>query len=175
MLSPFGAVVLFAVLFVAGVRKKKNDAAVLWRGYVRHVLTGAGWCLAATIVYVFGITAYYNSPQGPLTLIFFGPAAVSLGGVIGAVVWIVKPFKPPRYKTVIRRFPKGRGTWDAEFELTGAALESAQRLLQISDPSTLSPLWKIPVQSLGELGTELQVAFDRSDCDYYLCPRERAS
>jgi Na+-transporting NADH:ubiquinone oxidoreductase subunit NqrD len=82
-------VTVYVVLFIAGVRRKKQGWNVLVGSYVRHLFGGAGVALAFAVVLVFASTAYYNSPQGPLALIVLGPAAVFLGGLVGVFRWLI--------------------------------------------------------------------------------------
>jgi len=58
-------VAIYIVLFIAGVRRKKQGWNVLVGSYVRHLFGGAGVALVLALVLVFALTAYYNSPQGP--------------------------------------------------------------------------------------------------------------
>jgi hypothetical protein len=78
----FAAAVLavYLVLFIVGVRRKAQRWTDLITSYVRHLLGGAGVALAVSVAVMFALTAYSNSAQGPLALIFLGPLAVFVGG-----------------------------------------------------------------------------------------------
>ena len=78
------------LLFIAGMRGKKQEWNVLVGSYVRHLFGGAGVALALAVVLVFALTAYYDSPQGPLALIFLGPVAVFVGGLVGVWRWLIR-------------------------------------------------------------------------------------
>jgi hypothetical protein len=54
---------VYVVLFIAGVRRKKQGWSVLVVSYIRHLFGGAGVALAVAVVLVFTLTAYYNSPS----------------------------------------------------------------------------------------------------------------
>jgi len=86
-------ILVYLFLFIAGVRRKKQVWTSLVGGYLKHLFGGAGMALALAIVVVFGKTAYYNSPQGPLALIFVGPVALFVGGLLGISRWLLK--EPP--------------------------------------------------------------------------------
>jgi hypothetical protein len=83
-------VATYVDLFIAGVRRKKQEWNVLVGSCVRHLFGGAGVALVLAVVLVFALTAYYNSPQGPLTLIFLGPLTVFVGGLVGVWRWLMK-------------------------------------------------------------------------------------
>ena len=90
ILSAVTGVAAYVVLFIAGVRRKKQGWNVLVGSYVRYLFGGAGVALAVTVVLVFAWTAYYNSPQGPLALIVLGPVAVFVGGLVGVCRWLMR-------------------------------------------------------------------------------------
>ena len=77
-------------LFIVGVRRKTQRWNVLVGSYVRHLFGGAGVAMALVVVLVFALTAYYNSPQGPLALIVLGPLAAFVGGLAGVCRWLIK-------------------------------------------------------------------------------------
>jgi hypothetical protein len=81
---------VYVVLFIAGVRRKKQGWNILVGSYVRHLFGGAGVALALAVVLVFALTAYSNSSQGPLALIVLGPAAVFVGGLVGVCRWLIR-------------------------------------------------------------------------------------
>jgi hypothetical protein len=82
--------IVCAALFLIGAQRKQAGGRALFSSYLRHVAAGAAIALALTTVAVFAVTAFTNSPQGPLSLIFLGPLAVILGAWTGAIVWLVR-------------------------------------------------------------------------------------
>ncbi len=81
--------IVSAALFVIGTQKKH----VGWRalsGYARYLAAGAATALVLTTVVLFAVTAFTNSPQGPLSLVVLGPIAAILGAWSGAVIWLVR-------------------------------------------------------------------------------------
>jgi len=83
-------VAVYAALFIAGVRRRGQAWTLLVGGYVGHLVKGAGIGLALAVAVVFAVTAYYDSPQGPLSLIILGPLAIFAGGLVGAYRWLIK-------------------------------------------------------------------------------------
>jgi hypothetical protein len=83
-------VAVYLAVFVAGVRRKKQGWNVLAGSYLRHLLAGAGVALVLAVVLVVALTAFYNSPQGPLALIVLGPVAVFVGGLVGVCRWLIR-------------------------------------------------------------------------------------
>jgi energy-coupling factor transporter transmembrane protein EcfT len=69
---------------------------VLRRGYrfkftvgrfLSRVLLWAAAGFAIAFACVMVVTAIYDSPQGPLTLFWYGPVAISVGIIVGTVMW----------------------------------------------------------------------------------------
>lgn len=90
MWSPIIAAVLCLVIYlVVCVRKSLNviDYGISFIAYV--VLYGL-LGLLSSIVIVFALTAFYNSPQGPLILIVYGPIGTAVGQIIGVLIWVLK-------------------------------------------------------------------------------------
>ena len=81
---------IYVVLFIAGARRKKKRWNGLVGSYMRHLFGGAGVALTLSVVFVFAVTAYYSSPQGPLALIVLGPVAMFVGGLVGVCRWLIR-------------------------------------------------------------------------------------
>jgi len=79
-----------AALFLIGAQKKHASWPALFSSYVRHLAASAAIAVALTTVVVFAVTAFTNSPQGPLSLVVLGPVAVILGAWTGAIIWLVR-------------------------------------------------------------------------------------
>jgi hypothetical protein len=79
-----------AAIFLIGAQRKPASWRVLFFGYVRRLAASAAIGVALTTVAVFAVTAFTNSPQGPLSLVFLGPLAVILGAWTGAIIWLVR-------------------------------------------------------------------------------------
>ena len=79
-----------AAIFLIGAQRKRASWPVLFSSYVRRVAASTAIAVALATVAVFAVTAFTNSPQGPLSLIFLGPLAVILGAWTGAIIWLVR-------------------------------------------------------------------------------------
>ncbi|MBW9261719.1 MAG: hypothetical protein K1564_09140 [Candidatus Thiodiazotropha sp. (ex. Lucinisca nassula)] len=91
--SPFIALAICSVFFVVEAFCCKigiTDAILPLIGYL---VSGAVMGLLLAVLVVMGLTAYYNSAQGPLALFDFGPPGVAVGEILGAVVWRLRVLK----------------------------------------------------------------------------------
>ena len=79
-----------AALFFIGVRRKHARWRALFSSYVRHLAASVAIAVALTTIVVFAVTAFTNSPQGPLSLIVLGPIAMILGAWTGAIIWLIR-------------------------------------------------------------------------------------
>jgi hypothetical protein len=68
----------------------KGTAGSFIKAVVLWALAGIGIALVGVIA----MTATLNSPQGPLALIFYGPAALAIGSAVGTVIWRISAVKP---------------------------------------------------------------------------------
>lgn len=82
--------VLCAGIFAMGVRRKGGHWPSLISSYLRHLAVGAGLGVMVSVAAVFGVTAYYNSSQGPLALIVLGPLAFAVGALVGSLRWLTR-------------------------------------------------------------------------------------
>ena len=89
--SPAYATPICFAIFFGRVWLARADWRQLLPKFLTNVCAGVGFFLTVAFAYVIAMTAYYQSGNGPLALIFYGPAAVSIGATIGALVWLVKP------------------------------------------------------------------------------------
>ena len=81
--------IVCAALFLIGAQRRHASWRALVSSYVRHLAASVAIAVALTTVAVFAVTAFTNSPQGPLSLVFLGPLAVILGAWTGAIIWLV--------------------------------------------------------------------------------------
>ncbi|PYR13452.1 MAG: hypothetical protein DMF99_01310 [Acidobacteria bacterium] len=82
--------IVCAALFLIGAQRRHASWRALVSSYVRHLAASVAIAVALTTVAVFAVTAFTNSPQGPLSLVFLGPLAVILGAWTGAIIWLVR-------------------------------------------------------------------------------------
>src|SRR5581483_4982775 len=86
-MSPLIVVAICSSYFIIEVRRARMGYKLVTGRFLGRIVTGAIAGLATGFLVVIALTAVYNSPQGPLALIFFGPLATSLGVIFGTVKW----------------------------------------------------------------------------------------
>jgi hypothetical protein len=88
-LAAIGIVALwFAVDFALGRSTKQGGAGI----FVCLELLWGAVGLALAFVGVVLMTIITSSPQGPIVLIFYGPAGLAVGILVGVVTWHLRMF-----------------------------------------------------------------------------------
>src|SRR5262249_9819106 len=90
ILSPLIVTPLCIRFYILEVRRTKWGFKYTSEGFLRDViLWGMIGFIVAFLVVIF-LTALYNSPQGPLALIFYGPLGIAIGEIVGAMKWRIR-------------------------------------------------------------------------------------
>lgn len=109
---------LAAVLCYAALRYRIKDSKVSENEAIRSLLRSATpfaiFCVATALGVVLWLTMEYESGNGPLAFIFYGPSAFSIGLLIGCGWWYLRPLRRLTYS--LRRVTADR-RWDGEFVL----------------------------------------------------------
>lgn len=93
VVSPVPVIVLCIVYFVIEVNRMGIAFKLTTGRFLGRVLLWAGIGFAVAFVIVIALTALYNSPQGPLALILYGPLAISCGIIVGTIRWRIQEGK----------------------------------------------------------------------------------
>jgi len=91
--SPLIALVLCAAFFVVEALRCNLEIADTILRFFGYLVSGAVVGLLVAVLVVMGLTAYYNSAQGPLALFDFGPLGVAAGEILGAIAWRLRVLK----------------------------------------------------------------------------------
>jgi len=86
--SPAVALFLSAPVFIVASRIKNKSIRDSFDDLLKHVFFSSILCFGATFVFVVADTAISSNPQGPLSLIYFGPASIAIGTMVGTALWI---------------------------------------------------------------------------------------
>ena len=89
LLFPLFSLSLSALVFLALAFTGTIKPAKEWDAFLVSVLRWAIAGIGIAFVVIIAITAYYNSPQGPLALILDGPLGAAVGIIVGLVFWIL--------------------------------------------------------------------------------------
>ena len=69
-----------------------------WKQALSHFLAKLKWpiivCVGLAFAYVVVLTTIHKSGNGPLVFIFYGPAALAIGILMGTIIWLITPLKP---------------------------------------------------------------------------------
>ena len=97
VVSPVPVLVLCVLYFIVEVNRMHIGFKLTTGRFLGRVLLWATIGFAIAFVVVIALTALYNSPQGPMALILYGPLAVSCGIVVGTIKWRIQEAKrtPP--------------------------------------------------------------------------------
>ncbi len=90
MWSPIIAAVLCLVIYAVVCARKSLNVIDYGISFIAYVVLYGLLGFLASIVIVFALTAIYNSPQGPLILIVYGPIGTAVGQIIGISIWVLK-------------------------------------------------------------------------------------
>jgi hypothetical protein len=88
LLTPVAFLVSMIIFLGLGLLKKTTLSTQIF-DFLWSVIgwTVAGFGIASVII--IGISAYYNSPQGPFSIIFLdGPLGAGVGTVVGFIMWL---------------------------------------------------------------------------------------
>lgn len=58
------------------------------KDFIGFLLIGGTLGFGISIIIVIAQTYYYQSPQGPLALIYYAPAGIAAGEVFGVLIWL---------------------------------------------------------------------------------------
>jgi hypothetical protein len=88
LLAPVAFFLSVVVFLILGLLKKINLAEQSF-DFLCSVIGWALGGLGIASVIIIAISAYYDSPQGPFSIIFLdGPLGVGVGTVVGFVMWL---------------------------------------------------------------------------------------
>ena len=62
--------------------------------FLRYLIQWGMIGFGVAFLVVLFLTAIYNSAQGPLALIFYGPLGIAIGELLGVMQWRLKVAKP---------------------------------------------------------------------------------
>ena len=88
--SPVAAIILSVLIFIIVTRTRKQSLRSSADNFLKYLFFSAVPCFGITFVIVAMDTAINDNSQGPLSLIYFGPASIAVGTVIGAALWLRK-------------------------------------------------------------------------------------
>ena len=86
--SPAIALILSALLFIVVTRTRNKSIRNAYDNFLKYLFLSAVPCFGITFVIVAMDTAISDNPQGPLSLIYLGPASIAVGTIVGTVLWI---------------------------------------------------------------------------------------
>ena len=90
ILSPLIVTPLCIGFYVFEVRRTRWGLKYTSEGFLRDmILWGMIGFGVASLVVIFP-TVLYDSPQGPLALIFYGPLGIAIGEIVGAMKWRIR-------------------------------------------------------------------------------------
>ena len=95
VVSPAPVAALCILYFVIEVNRIGVGFKLTTGRFLGRLLLWAVIGFAVAFVIMIGLTALYNSPQGPLALILYGPLAISCGMIVGTIRWRIQETKRP--------------------------------------------------------------------------------
>ena len=99
-LSPVATVIGLLAYFLIERSRTVGPKPIFW-GFLSTVAFWAVGALVFTgIVVSVAVSAFYDSANGPFAIFVYGPPALAIGGIGGAVMWRKEMVKPNR--TVVR-------------------------------------------------------------------------
>jgi hypothetical protein len=96
VLSPVATAIGLLTYFFIQRSRTVGPKPTLW-GFISTVAFWAvGALVFAGIVVSVGIGAFYDSFNGPFAIFVYGPPALAVGGIAGALMWRKEMVKPGR-------------------------------------------------------------------------------
>jgi len=95
--SPIIAAVIFLVLYFIG---SLFFSSLETKHFIGFLVLGGILGFGVSVIIVVTQTVLYESPQGPLALIYYAPVGVTVGEVFGVIFWIYKTWvskRPSKY------------------------------------------------------------------------------
>jgi len=88
--SPAAAIIISVLMFIVVTRTRNQSLRSSVDTFLKYIFFLAVPCFGITFVIVAMDTVINNNSQGPLSLIYFGPASIAVGTFIGTVLWLRK-------------------------------------------------------------------------------------
>jgi len=96
VLSPVAAAIGLLAYFFIERSRTAGPKPTLW-GFISTVAFWAvGALVFAGIVVSVGVSAFYDIGNGPFAIFVYGPPALAIGGIVGALMWRKEMVKPNR-------------------------------------------------------------------------------
>lgn len=93
VVSPLPVVLVCLIYFIVEVNRMGVGFKLTIGRFLGQVALWAAVAFAVAFAIVIGLTAIFNSAQGPLALIVYGPLAISCGIVVGTIRWRIREGK----------------------------------------------------------------------------------
>lgn len=85
--SPVAAAIALLAYFIVARSRTAGPKPVLW-GFLSTVAFWAvGALVFAGIVVAVGVSAFYEAANEPFAIFMYGPPALAVGGIVGALMW----------------------------------------------------------------------------------------
>jgi len=95
-LSPVAAAIGLLAYFLVERSRTVEPKPTFW-GFLSTVAFWAVGALVFTgIVVSVAVSAFYDSANGPFAIFVYGPPALAIGGIVGALMWRKEMVKPNR-------------------------------------------------------------------------------
>jgi hypothetical protein len=95
-LSPVAAAIGLLAYFIVERSRTVGPKPTLW-GFLSTVAFWAVGALVFTgIVVSVAVSAFYDSANEPFFIFVYGPPALAIGGIVGALMWRKEMVKPSR-------------------------------------------------------------------------------
>ena len=90
ILSPLTVTPLCIGVYVFEVLRTRWGLKYTSEGFLRDMILWGMIGFGVAFLVVIFPTVLYDSPQGPLALIFYGPLGIAIGEIVGAMKWRVR-------------------------------------------------------------------------------------
>ena len=95
-LSPVAAAIGLSAYFFFERSRTVGPKPTFWSFTSTVAFWAVGAVVFAGIVVSVGISAFYDSANGPFAIFVYGPPALAIGGIVGALMWRKEMVKPNR-------------------------------------------------------------------------------
>jgi len=96
VLSPVAAAIGLLAYFFIERSRTVGPKPIFWDFISTVAFWAVGALVFAGVVVSVGVSAFYDSANGPFAIFVYGPPALAIGGIAGALMWRKEMVKPSR-------------------------------------------------------------------------------
>ena len=94
VLSPVVAAISLLAYFLIERSRAVGPKPTFWNFVGTVAFWAVGTLVFAGIVVSVGVSAFYDSANAPFAIFIYGPPALAIGGIAGALMWRKEMVKP---------------------------------------------------------------------------------